>query len=404
MPATVSPDYVYLDYAATAPLCEEALEAMKPYLTCGRDNLALNMNANSLHSPGRAAFEALEAARKSIARDIGASRPSEVIFTSGSTESDDTVLLGVAPAAAEARRVASGSFTPHVIVSDLEHEAVLMPAKRLEQQGFRVTRLRPDSRGFITADALEEAIDADTVLVSIQAANSELGSVEPVRELAAIAHAHGALFHVDATQALGKMPLDVREWDVDVASFSAHKVGGPKGIGALYVKARTPLFGVPARWRAGGGPALRARRTSWRRRFLPPLAARSARWSLWNPPAWRELRDELYEKLSQVPGVRPTVDVPRGSVDFLPNIVHVIVSDLESETLILRLDMKGFGVSGGSACSSHSLEPSHVLRSIGVEGDDAYGALRISMGRYTTAEDIDRFLIAFDEALNWNRG
>jgi putative protease len=118
----------------------------------------------------------------------------------------------------------------------------------------------------------------------------------------------------------------------------------------------------------------------------------------------RELRDELYEKLSQVPGVRPTVDVPRGSVDFLPNIVHVIVRDLESETLILRLDMKGFGVSGGSACSSHSLEPSHVLRSIGVEGDDAYGALRISMGRYTTAEDIDRFLIAFDEALNWNRG
>ena len=224
MPATVSPDYVYLDYAATAPLCEEALEAMKPYLTCGRDNLALNMNANSLHSPGRAAFEALEAARKSIARDIGASRPSEVIFTSGSTESDDTVLLGVAPAAAEARRVASGSFTPHVIVSDIEHEAVLMPAKRLEQQGFRVTRLRPDSRGFITADALEEAIDADTVLVSIQAANSELGSVEPVRELAAIAHAHGALFHVDATQALGKMPLDVREWDVDAASFSAHKV------------------------------------------------------------------------------------------------------------------------------------------------------------------------------------
>ena len=178
MPATVSPDYVYLDYAATAPLCEEALEAMKPYLTCGRDNLALNMNANSLHSPGRAAFEALEAARKSIARDIGASRPSEVIFTSGSTESDDTVLLGVAPAAAEARRAASGSFTPHVIVSDIEHEAVLMPAKRLEQQGFRVTRLRPDSRGFITADALEEAIDADTVLVSIQAANSELGSVE----------------------------------------------------------------------------------------------------------------------------------------------------------------------------------------------------------------------------------
>lgn len=403
MPATVSPDYVYLDYAATAPLCEEALEAMKPYLTCGRDNLALNMNANSLHSPGRAAFEALEAARKSIARDIGASRPSEVIFTSGSTESDDTVLLGVAPAAAEARRVASGSFTPHVIVSDIEHEAVLMPAKRLEQQGFCVTRLRPDSRGFITADALEEAIDADTVLVSIQAANSELGSVEPVRELAAIAHARGALFHVDATQALGKMPLDVREWDVDAASFSAHKVGGPKGIGALYVKARTPL----SAFQLGGGQEAGRRSGTQNVMGAAGFAAACRAVCAMEPvesARLRELRDELYEKLSQVPGVRPTVDVPRGSVDFLPNIVHVIVSDLESETLILRLDMKGFGVSGGSACSSHSLEPSHVLRSIGVEGDDAYGALRISMGRYTTAEDIDRFLVAFDEALNWNRG
>ena len=313
------------------------------------------------------------------------------------------MLLGVAPAAAEARRVASGSFTPHVIVSDIEHEAVLMPAKRLEQQGFRVTRLRPDSRGFITADALEEAIDADTVLVSIQAANSELGSVEPVCELAAVAHAHGALFHVDATQALGKMPLDVREWDVDAASFSAHKVGGPKGIGALYLKARTPL----SAFQLGGGQESGRRSGTQNVMGAAGFAAACHAVCAMEPEEsarLRELRDELYEKLSQVPGVRPTVDVPRGSADFLPNIVHVIVSDLESETLILRLDMKGFGVSGGSACSSHSLEPSHVLRSIGVEGDDAYGALRISMGRYTTAEDIDRFLIAFDEALNWNRG
>ena len=400
MPATVSPDYVYLDYAATAPLCEEALEAMKPYLTCGRDNLALNMNANSLHSPGRAAFEALEAARKSIARDIGASRPSEVIFTSGSTESDDTVLLGVAPAAAEARRVASGPFTPHVIVSDIEHEAVLMPAKRLEQQGFRVTRLRPDSRGFITADALEEAIDADTVLVSIQAANSELGSVEPVRELAAIAHVHGALFHVDATQALGKMPLDVREWDVDAASFSAHKVGGPKGIGALYVKSRTPFDA----FMLGGGQE--AGRRSGTQNVCGAAGFAAAIQVAQEKQAEEQarlgaLRDKLYAALAEKPGIRPTVQVAPGSQEYLPNIVHVLVEALESETLILRFDMRGFGVSGGSACSSHSLEPSHVLRAIGIGADAAHGALRISMGRYTSAEDVQAFLDVIDSVLNW---
>ncbi len=403
MPATVRPGYVYLDYAATAPLCEEALEAMKPYLTCGRDNLALNMNANSLHSPGRAAFEALEAARKSIAHDVGASRPSEIVFTSGATESDDTVLLGIAPAAAEARRAKGESFTSHVIVSDIEHEAVLMPARRLEQQGFRVTRLRPDPEGFITPSALCEAIDSDTVLVSVQAANSELGSVQPVAELARIAHESGALFHVDATQALGKMPLDVREWDVDAASFSAHKVGGPKGIGALYVKARTPF----AAFELGGGQE--AGRRSGTQNVMGAAGFAAACHAVCGmEPAesarLRELRDYLYEKLSQVAGVRATVDVPKGSERFLPNIVHVLADDLESETLILRLDMKGFGVSGGSACSSHSLEPSHVLRSIGIDGDEAYGALRISMGRYTTREDVEGFLGAFAEALDWNRG
>ena len=403
MPATVRPDYVYLDYAATAPLCEEALEAMKPYLACGRDNLALNMNANSLHSPGRAAFEALEAARKSIAHDVGASRPSEIVFTSGATESDDTVLLGVAPAAAEARRAKGCSFTPHVVVSDIEHEAVLMPARRLEQQGFRVTRLRPDPEGFITPDALAQAVDSDTVLVSVQAANSELGSVQPVAELARIAHGSGALFHVDATQALGKMPLDVQEWGVDAASFSAHKVGGPKGIGALYVKARTPF----AAFELGGGQEAGRRSGTQNVMGAAGFAAACRAVCSMEPSEsarLRELRDYLYEKLSQVRGVRATVDVPRGSERFLPNIVHIMVDDLESETLILRLDMKGFGVSGGSACSSHSLEPSHVLRSIGIDGDEAYGALRISMGRYTTREDIEGFLRAFAEALDWNRG
>ena len=404
MVAKVPDNYVYLDYAATAPLIEEAAQAMAPYMQPGRANIAYGGNANSLHVPGRAAFAALEDARRRIARALGAQRPDELILTSGATEADNAALFGLANAAVAARRRAgAGDFTPHVVVSAIEHDAVLAPAKRLEQQGFRVTRVAPNRAGFITPEALAAVLDANTVLVSVMTANSELGSIQPVAELAKAAHAAGALFHTDATQALGKTPVDVRAWGCDAASFSAHKVGGPKGIGALYLRARTPL----SAFQLGGGQESGRRSGTQNVMGAAGFAAACRAVCAMEPEEsarLRELRDELYEKLSRVPGVRPTVDVPRGSADFLPNIVHVIVSDLESETLILRLDMKGFGVSGGSACSSHSLEPSHVLRSIGVEGDDAYGALRISMGRYTTAEDIDRFLIAFDEALNWNRG
>ena len=351
--------------------------------------------------PGRAAFAALEDARRRIARALGAQRPDELILTSGATEADNAALFGLANAAVAARRRAgAGDFTPHVVVSAIEHDAVLAPAKRLEQQGFRVTRVAPNRAGFITPEALAAVLDANTVLVSVMTANSELGSIQPVAELAKAAHAAGALFHTDATQALGKTPVDVRAWGCDAASFSAHKVGGPKGIGALYVKARTPF---DAYLLGGGQEAGRRSGTqnvAGAAGFAAAVEAAQA-----NQPAETQrlaaLRDKLYAALAATPGVHPTVDVAPGSTEYLPNIVHVLVDALESETLILRFDMRGFGVSGGSACSSHSLEPSHVLRAVGIGDDAAHGALRISMGRYTTEADIDNFIAAVGPVLDW---
>ncbi|MCB7037211.1 cysteine desulfurase family protein [Eggerthella sinensis] len=401
MPSVAS-DYVYLDYAATAPLCEEAAAAMAPYQVPGRANLAVGGNANSLHAPGRAAFAALEDARKSLARDLGARRPDEIVFTSGATEADDAAVLGLAQAAAAARRRSgAGDFTPHVITTAVEHDAVLAPAKRLEAQGFRVTRLAPNRQGFIEVRALEAALDESTVLVSVQAANSEVGSIQPIAELARATHAAGALFHTDAVQALGKAPVNLQELDVDAASFSAHKVGGPKGVGALYLRSRIPFEA----YAIGGGQESGRRSGTQNVAGVAGFAAAAhaaVEAQELEAARLRALRDKLYAALSATDGVEATVDVEPGSADFLPNIVHVLVSGLESETLILRFDMQGFGVSGGSACSSHSLEPSHVLRSLGIDADRAHGALRISMGRYTTEADIDAFIEATAKSLAWN--
>lgn len=403
MAIEVPENYIYLDWAATAPLCEEAAAAMAPYMVPGRGNIVVGGNANSLHAPGRAAFEAMEHARRSIAADVNASRPNEIIFTSGATESDNTALLGVATAYADhlrrSRNIREGEFTPHFITTQIEHEAVLVPAKKLEQMGWRVTYLAPDARGFVSAESLEEAIDADTVMVSVQMANSEVGSIQPVAELARVAHAAGALFHTDATQALGKVAVDVRTLDIDAASFSAHKICGPKGVGALYLRARTAIEQF-----LGGGGQEEGRRSGTQNVCGIVGFAAACRVACANVAneAAREaaLRDYLYAELTKIPAVSATVDV-QGGGDFLPNIVHVLVNGYESETLVLRLDMMGFGVSGGSACSSHSLSASHVLRAMGISADAAYGALRVSMGRYTTRDDVEAFLAAFRKCLDW---
>lgn len=398
--ATVVPDgYVYLDWAATAPLGEEAAEAMQPFLAPGLAGLKLGMNANSLHAPGRAAFEAMELARRQMAADLGASRPSELVFTSGATEADNAALFGIATAAAAARRRTKGKDCKvRVVVSDIEHEAVLEPAHVLSSRGFEVVRVKPDRQGFVTSEALGAVIDENTVLVSVQMANSEVGSIQPIAQLARCAHEQGALFHTDATQALGKISVDVEALGVDAASFSAHKICGPKGIGLLYLKRRTPF----ASQMLGGGQEDGRRSTTQNVCGIVGFAAAlhtAVQSSEQESQRQRMLRDWLYERLGGLPNVRATVQVAPGSQEYLPNIVHVLVKGYESETLVLRLDMKGFGVSGGSACSSRSLEPSHVLRSLGISADDAYGALRISIGRYTTQEDVRRFADALQECI-----
>ena len=392
--------YVYLDWAATAPLSEVALGAMHPYLTTGLANLALGMNANSLHAPGRAAFEAMEVARRRIAKDLGASRPAEIVFTSGATEADNMAVRGIAMGETAARRKRLGkSFSPQVVVSAIEHDAVLSCARALEQEGFAVAYVKPDRNGFVQPEALATALSPQTVLVSVQMANSEVGAIQPIAKLAALAHEAGALFHTDAVQALGKVPVDVGALGVDAASFSAHKIGGPKGVGALYLKVRTPF--AP---QALGGGQEDGRRSGTQNVCGIVGFAAACHEAVSRQPEEQQrlaaLRDELYAQLAKAEGVRCTVDCQPGDDRFLPSIVHVLVKGMESETLVLRLDDKGFGVSGGSACSSHSLAPSHVLRAMDISADDAYGALRVSMGTLTCEDDIRGFLAAFTACID----
>lgn len=400
MTIQVPDNYTYLDWAATAPLSEEAAEAMRPYLQGGLGNIALGLNANSLHAPGRAAFEAMELARRQLAHDLGCSRPNEVVFTSGATEADNMAILGIARAVRDERRKRGNKQGPfRVITTEIEHEAVIEPARALARDGFDVVFLKPSREGFITPEALADELDDNTLLVSVQAANSEIGTIHPLAELARCAHERGALFHTDATQALGKMPFDLGKLGVDAASFSAHKIGGPKGIGALYLKARTPFRA----FMLGGGQEEGRRSTTQNVCGIAGFAAAcqvATAGEADESARQRRLRDWLYAELRRMSGIRPTLDVPQDSREHLPNIVHALAKGYESETLVLRLDRAGFGVSGGSACASHSLEPSRVLKALGVTTDEAYGALRISIGRYTTEDDLQRFVSALGACLD----
>ena len=391
MSIDIAEGYVYLDWAATAPLCEEALEAMRPYLVAGSQASLVDANANSLHSPGRKAFEALEKARKSLAAALGATRPNEVILTSGATEADNAAIIGLARGQVQ-ERIRSGRACAHprVVISEIEHEAVAKSAERLAREGFEIAKVPCNRQGRIGPERLSELVDEETVLVSIQAANGEVGSVQPIEELAKIAHGCGALFHTDAVQALGKIPFNADELGVDAATFSAHKICGPKGVGALYLRARTPFDP----YALGGGQESGRRSGTQNVCGAVGFAAACEAAVQMQPQESRRqmaMRDKLYARLRAIPGVEATMDVEQGDMAFLPSVVHVLVGGMESETMILRLDQMGFGVSGGSACASHSLEPSHVLKVLGIDADRAFGALRISFGRYTQESDIDRF-------------
>jgi cysteine desulfurase len=371
-------DTVYFDYAATTPVDERVLEAMMPYFSTRFGN------ANSLYALGRDAYRGLEEARESVASGINAASPDEIIFTSGGTESDNTALIGILGKVAP-------SGGAHIIVSAFEHHAILEPAHYLEKQGHEVTVLKPRETGHIHPDDLRAAMKSNTKLISIMHANNEIGTINPIKELAAVAHDGGALFHTDAAQTLGKIPFDVQELGIDAASFSSHKIYGPKGFGALYLKKRTPF----APQQRGGGQEFRKRSGTQN----TPGAAGFAK-------ALQLMLDDQAAEITRLSGLRDriidgvlstlentqatTVAEPR-----LPHIASLLINGVEGEAMLLQLDNKGIAVSTGSACSSGSLEPSHVLLSIGCPPEIAHGSLRISLGRFTTDADVDRFLEVF---------
>lgn len=388
-------NYVYLDWAATTPLCPEAAQAMAPFYQPGPQNIQVNANANSLHTPGRKAFNAMEEARVDLARAIGAKRPDEIIFTSGATEADNLAIYGLVKAAVEAQRQkGNGDFIPHIITTDIEHDAILNPCHQLSADGCQLTYLRPDSNGFISVDSLEAAIQPNTVLVSVMFVNNEVGTVQDIAALCAAAHKHKALFHTDAVQALGKCLVNVAALGVDAASFSAHKVQGPKGVGALYLKAHTKIKSQ----QVGGGQEQGLRSGTQNVAGICGFAA-AAKAAVANLALDQSrlgaLRDHLYQALCEIPGVKPSVEVEKGSLRFAPHVVNITVKGMESETLILQLDLQGFAVSGGSACASYSLAASHVLSALGMPSDRALCSLRISVGHETTEEDILQFIDAF---------
>jgi cysteine desulfurase len=365
----------YLDYAATTPLLDEVLEAMLPYLRDGGFG-----NPSSVYAAGREAKRGMEVAREQVASAIGA-LPNEIIFTGGGTEADNLAIKG---AAFKLR-----SRGNHIVTTAVEHHAVLHSAEWLERNGFRVTFLPVDGDGVVDLEALRSALGPDTILVSIMLANNEVGTIQPLAEAAAIVREESkALIHTDAVQALGKIALDVAALDVDLASFSAHKIGGLKGVGALFVRRKTPLETILH----GGGQERDLRSGTPNVAGIAGLGKAaeiaSAEVSA-EIPRLRTLRDRLESALVSSIG---RVFVNGSGAERLPGFLNVCIEGVEGESLLLMLDSKEIAASSGSACTSGSLDPSHVLLAMGVPRERALGSLRISFGRASSDEDADFIL------------
>ena len=372
---------VNLDYAASTPMRAEALLAQREY----DDSELAGVNPNSLHSLGRKAAARLEVARREIARSFGARvRPSEIILTNGGTEANQLALLGLAEGARQHDRKRS-----RVIVSAIEHDSILDNLPLLRAAGFTVDLVQPCRAGYIEPAALSDLLGDDVALVSIMAANNETGVVQPIRELATAAHAVGALFHTDAIQGYLHIPLDATELGVDAMSVAAHKIGGPVASGALYVKTRTPL-----RPRIFGGGQEAGRRAGTQ--DLRTQLAFAAAASVLLPNVGREratlqaLSDKLYATLTAHPRIHATMG-DYTQADRLPGMVSIYIDGMDSEELIIKLDAAGFEVSAGSACSSGSMDPSHVLSAMGIGREQALGALRISFDDRVNPGDLDDF-------------
>ncbi len=361
---------IYLDNAATTKTSQEVVDAMIPYFT---ENYG---NPSSIYELGARSKEAITDAREQIAEVIGA-RTEEIYFTAGGTEADNWAIK----AAYEAYK-GKGN---HIITTSIEHHAVLHTCQYLEKQGAEVTYLKVDENGLINLEELEKAIRPDTILISIMFANNEIGTIEPIREIGMIAKEHGILFHTDAVQAFGQVPIQVDEMNIDMLSASGHKINGPKGIGFLYIRK-----GVKIRSFVHGGAQERKRRAGTENVpaivGLAAAAKRAARTMEARSKQETELRDYMIGRvLEEIPFVKLNGD----PVKRLPNNMNFSFRFIEGESLLIMLDMKGIAGSSGSACTSGSLDPSHVLLAIGLPHEIAHGSLRLTLGEDITKADLD---------------
>ena len=364
---------IYLDNAATTAVAPEVLETMLPYFT------EVYGNPSSIHATGRTAHKAVDQARRQVAAAIGA-QPQEIYFTAGGSESDNWAIKGTA--------LAQQRKGNHIITSAIEHHAVLHTCAWLEKHGFEVTYLPVDEFGRVNPEDVEKAITDKTILISIMTANNEIGTIQPIREIGAIARAHKILFHTDAVQAVGAIPVNVDEMNVDMLSMSGHKFHGPKGIGALYIRK-----GVRIDTLIHGGAQERGLRAGTEN--LPGIVGIGKAIELAvanldeNAARMTALRDRLIDGiLERIPDVR----VNGHRTQRLPNNCNVSIRYIEGEAMLLRLDLAGIAASSGSACTSGSLDPSHVLLAIGLPHEIAHGSLRLTLGADTTEKDIDAVL------------
>jgi cysteine desulfurase len=364
---------IYLDHAATTPVRPEVLEAMLPYFG------EVYGNASSVHSAGSVPRAALEQARAGVAGVLGC-RPGEIVFTGGGTEADNLALLGVA-------RALRGRGN-HVVTSSIEHHAVLHACQQLEQEGFRVTYLPVDRLGLLDPAAVEAALTGETILVSLMLANNEIGTIEPIVEIAPIVRARGIPFHTDAVQAAGMLDLQVDHLGVDLLTISAHKIYGPKGAGALYVRRGTPLEAI-----VHGGDQERGRRSGTEN--VPGIVGLAVALMLAEQeraieaPRLAGLRDRLIAGVLEcVPGAHLTGH----PAQRLPGHASFYLEGVSGESVLVDLDMAGIACASGSACRAGSTDPSHVLTAIGLRRELARNGLRMTLGRATNEEDIDTVL------------
>ena len=384
--------FVYADNAATTRIAPQVLDAMLPYL---KEEYG---NPSTLYKLGREAKIAIEKAREQVAQVIGA-KAEEIFFTGSGTEADNTALKGVLYGPA-------GKGKKHLITTKIEHHAILHTAMALEKEGFQVTFLDVDKNGRVDLEELKQAITPDTALVSIMAANNEVGTIQPIEEIGKICREKGVLFHTDAVQAFGHMPLDVNKMNIDLLSLSAHKINGPKGSGALYIRRGLGLRPVIE----GGGQERNRRSGTENVAGIVGLgqAAQLAMETMEEESArLKALAKKLTDGVLQIPETILTGDPE----NRLPGACSFAISAIEGESLVLYLDMEGICTSTGSACSTGSLDPSHVLMAIGLSHEVSHGSLRVTLGRFNTEEEVDYIIETLPKVVEklrsmspvWNR-